>query len=64
MFLRRCIYLLAFLNYMGSTSTATRSITSKTTTTAEASDKGNGRSQSNTWKKLATKYRVRCKPFY
>ena len=55
---------MAFLNYMGSTSTATRSITSKTTTTAEASDKGNGRSQSNTWKKLATKYRVRCKPFY
>ena len=42
MVLRRCICLLAFLNYMGSTTTATRSIASKTTTTAEASDEGNG----------------------
>ena len=40
MFLRKCIYLLAFVNYMGSTSSATRSNTSKTTTTAEASDEG------------------------
>ena len=40
---------------MGSTSTATRSTSSKTTTTAEASDEGNGPSWSNIWKKLATK---------
>ena len=42
MVLRKWIYLLASLNYMGSTSSATRSNTTKTTTTAEASDEGNG----------------------
>ena len=55
MFLRKCIYLLAFVNYMGSTSSATRSNTTKTTTTAEASDEGNGPSWRNMWKKLANK---------
>ena len=55
MFLIRCIFLLAYLNYMGSTSTATRSITSKTTSTAEASDEGNRQG----WNKCA--HRVSCK---
>ena len=43
---------------MGSTSTATRSISSKTTPAAEASDEGNGPSWSNIWKKLAIKVTV------
>ena len=41
---------------MGSTSTATRSIASKTTTTAEAADEGNGPSWSNIWKKITIKW--------